>query len=250
MLRYRIQFASNKVWLLPFECPYPNGSWLVLKLSLASAIGALFGKDASKYTFACHDVYPLKDQPMSYVSTREYVKPLNSGNDHQNINLALSMVNKITQPFLPAAWEQSYSHSAFKTCPLMNYNGGDYEVAKLRRYNINRGSIRFRMDQALGPSWSNMNQPNQHQRAPAISPASRHGRSSPSSNRMPGGWLGRDNGHGADDKLASSGYIQQQNAHQRLLHVAPCCGPPRSSAAESGKKPWFGCIASYSTSYR
>ena len=104
------------------------------------------------------------------------------------------------------------------------------------------------MGQALGPSWSNDNQPNYHQRAPAISPASRHGRSSPSSNRMPGGWLGRDNGHGADDKLATSGNIQQQNAHQRLLHVASCCGPPHSSAAESGKKLWFGCIASYLTS--
>ena len=106
----------------------------------------------------------------------------------------------------------------------------------------------YRMDQALGPSWSNNNQPNHHQRAPAISPASRHGRSSPSSNRMPGGWLGRDNGHGADDKLATSGNIQQQNAHQRLLHVASCCGPPHASAAESGKKLWFGCIASHLTS--
>ena len=124
------EVCSDIEFSLPLMCGYflsnaniPMVRGLELKLRLASAINALFGKDAQNYTFACHDVYlmgdylmlakPIKDEPMSYVSTREYVKPLNSGNDHQNINLALSMVNKITQTFLPAAWEQSYSHSAF-----------------------------------------------------------------------------------------------------------------------------------------
>ena len=168
------EVCSDIEFSLPLMCGYflsnaniPMVRGLELKLRLASAIDALFGKDAQNYTFACHDVYlmgdylmlakPIKDEPMSYVSTREYVKPLNSGNDHQNINLALSMVNKITQTFLPAAWEQSYSHSAFSTCPLLNYTGTDYEVAKLKRYNINRGSIRFPLYYAIDETNANKN---------------------------------------------------------------------------------------------
>ena len=168
------EVCSDMEFSLPLMCGYflsnpniPMVRGLEIKLRLASAISALFGKDAQNYTFALHDVYlmgdhlglakPIKDAPMSYVSTRDFTVPLNSGNDKSVLNLSLSMVNKMTQVFLPAAWEQSYTHSSYSTCPMLNFDGNDYVEARIKRYDINRNEQKFPLTYAVDETNANRN---------------------------------------------------------------------------------------------
>ena len=92
---------------------------------------------------------------MQYVSYHNYQNVLNSGNDHQNINLALSMVNNVYHNFIPGTWSNNYKFSSFSTCPLLQYNGSDYEVAKVKRYTVNRGAIRFPLNYAVDETYIN-----------------------------------------------------------------------------------------------
>jgi hypothetical protein len=117
---------------------------LEIKIDLASDNQVLFGKDASNFVYELYDVYlmgdyriyekPAKQDAMQYVSYHNYSKVLNSGNDHQNINLALSMVNNVYHNFIPDTWSNNYKYSSFSTCPLLQKDGDDYKVAKIKRY--------------------------------------------------------------------------------------------------------------------
>ena len=160
---------------IEFSLPLMNGFFrsnsivgldrgLEIKINLASDNTVLMGKDASNFIYELRNVFlagdylvsekPAHDNSMNYVSYHNYQNVINSGNDHQNINLALSMVNNIYHNFIPATWSNNFKFSAFSTCPLMNYNSGtsDYEVANINRYTVSRGAIRFPLNYPVDES--------------------------------------------------------------------------------------------------
>ena len=67
---------------------------------------------------------PRKTDKRQYVSYHNYHNVMNSSNDHQNINLNLSMVNNLYHNFVPAALSNNFQYDSFSTCPLLNKAAG------------------------------------------------------------------------------------------------------------------------------
>ena len=96
----------------------PLDRGLQIKINLASDNMVLFGKDAQNMVYELQDIFlmgdyidiakPRKSDQMQYVYYHNYHNVINSSNDHQNINLNLSMVNNLYHNFVPAAWSNNF----------------------------------------------------------------------------------------------------------------------------------------------
>ena len=140
-----------------------------IKINLASDNMVLFGKDAQNYVYELENLFlmgdyiemakPRKSDKMQYVSYHNYHNVMNSSNDHQNINLNLSMVSGgLYHNFVPATWSNNFQYDSFSTCPLLNKsNGSDYQIAQIKRYTINRSAIRFPLNYAVDETVANTN---------------------------------------------------------------------------------------------
>ena len=161
---------------LEFALPLSNGYFrsnpridllngLSIKLNLTADAQVLYGLNGSNYEYEVSNVFlmgdylvsakPVKESAPSYVSYHNYQNTLHSGNDHQNINLALSAVNSIYQNFQPSAWSNNYNFNSFCTPPLLQKSGDDYIVANMNRYTINRGAIRYPLMYAVDETYQN-----------------------------------------------------------------------------------------------
>ena len=169
------EVCSDVKFALPFMNGFFNSNPMVdllrgleIKVNLSSDNNVLFGKDADQgYVYELFDVFvmgdylvlerPMKQSNMSYSSYHNFHTVLNSGNDHSNTGLNLSMVNKLYHNFIPATWTNNYKFSAYCTPPLLQYTGADYEEAKIKRYNISRGAVRFPNNFSVDETLQNTN---------------------------------------------------------------------------------------------
>ena len=146
----------------------PLDRGIQIKINLASDNMVLFGKDAQNYVYELQNIFlmgdyieiakPRKSDKMQYVSYHNFHNVMNSSNDHQNINLNLSMVNNLYHNFVPATWSNNFQYDSFSTCPLLNKPAGsDYQEALIKRYTVNRSAIRFPLNFAVDETVANTN---------------------------------------------------------------------------------------------
>ena len=62
----------------------------------------------------------IKGQLIEYHQFYSYLNTLNSGLDHQNLNLNLKEVVSVYSNFTPSTWASSYSYDGFSTPKIMN----------------------------------------------------------------------------------------------------------------------------------
>ena len=126
----------------------------------------LFGNDARIFVVELQDIFlmgdyielakPVKSDSMQYVSYHNYHNVLNSGNDHQNLNLNLSMVNNLYHNFIPSALSNNYNY--VNVHYLINLQGQIMRKLKLRDIQLtNRSALRFRLNFAVDETVANTN---------------------------------------------------------------------------------------------
>ena len=86
---------------------------------------------------------PSSRDELEYNSAYNYLSIVNSGNDHNNLNLNLQRCAFIYQNFLPSAWNNNFKYNGFSTPELLEEAGGNYSAKKLERVTFNRGAVRF-----------------------------------------------------------------------------------------------------------
>jgi len=128
---------------------------LSLSINLTSTSNAVYGLNAEDFVYELRDVflmgkYMVLEKPISssrdeieYDSAYNYLSIVNSGNDHNNLNLNLQRCSFIYQNFLPSAWNNNFNYNGFSTPELLELNAGNYEAKKLERVTFNRGAVRF-----------------------------------------------------------------------------------------------------------
>lgn len=128
---------------------------LSLSVNLTSTSNCVYGLNAEKFVYELRDVflmgkYLVLEKPISssrdeleYQSAYNYLSIVNSGNDHNNLNLNLQRCSFIYQNFLPSAWNNNFNYNGFSTPELLEQNAGNYDAKKLDRVTFNRGAVRF-----------------------------------------------------------------------------------------------------------
>ena len=149
---------------IEFALPFKNGyfssnpgisleSGLQIKVNLAADAQVLFGLSAQNFVYQLENLFlagdylelakPVKGLDEDYSAYYNFQNVMSSGNDHQNLNINLRMVNTLYNNFLPSAWTNNFGFSGFSTATLLNNNAGVYSVADIKRYNFNRGAVRY-----------------------------------------------------------------------------------------------------------
>lgn len=149
----KIEFAlplSNGFFASNAQIDLTNG--LQIKLNLASDSQVIYGLNGSDYVYQLDNVFlmgdyielsgPIKGLDLAYSAYYNYQNVMNSGNDHQNLNINLAMVNAIYTNFIPSVWSNNFAYNSFSTCPILNKDS-DYKEAKIKQYTLNRGAIRY-----------------------------------------------------------------------------------------------------------
>ena len=154
--------SSEIEFAIPLSCGYlqsnasiPLERGLELKVNLAGDSQVIYGLSGQNYVYQLSNVFlmgdyfmlnkPLKGLQLNYSSYHNFQNVMSSGNDHQNIQLHLSMVNNLFHNFVPANWTNNFAYNSFSTCPIMNStnDANGYALADMKQYNINRGAVRY-----------------------------------------------------------------------------------------------------------
>ena len=154
--------SSEIEFAIPLSCGYfqsnasiPLERGLEIKVNLAGDSQVIYGMSGSNYVYQLSNVFiagdymmlskPLTGLQLNYSSYHNFQNVMNSGNDHQNIQLHLSMVNNLFHNFIPATWTNNFNYNSFSTCPILNKtnDANGYAEALVKQYNINRGAVRY-----------------------------------------------------------------------------------------------------------
>ena len=154
--------SSEIEFAIPLSCGYfqsnasiPLERGLEVKINLAGDSQVIYGMSGSNYVYQLSNVFiagdymmlskPLTGLQLNYSSYHNFQNVMNSGNDHQNIQLHLSMVNNLFHNFIPATWTNNFNYNSFSTCPILNKtnDANGYAEALVKQYNINRGAVRY-----------------------------------------------------------------------------------------------------------
>ena len=154
--------SSEIEFAIPLSCGYfqsnasiPLERGLEVKINLAGDSQVVYGLSGQNYVYQLSNVFmmgdymmlskPLTGLQLNYSSYHNFQNVMNSGNDHQNIQLHLSMVNNLFHNFIPANWTNNFNYNSFSTCPLLNStnDANGYAEALMKQYNINRGAVRY-----------------------------------------------------------------------------------------------------------
>ena len=165
---------------LPFSCPLRCGflmenqmislanGGLVIRLNLANDAQVLYGLNAKDgYVYEMRDLflsgnYMVLDEPVQpqrgeiieYHQFYNYLNVLNSGLDHQNLNLNLKEVVSIYSNFTPSTWASSYEFDSFSTPKILNTNNVEADTNEVR---FNRASTMYPLQFPINERTANEN---------------------------------------------------------------------------------------------
>jgi len=153
------EISSDIEFALPLKNGYFTSNPLIslerglsIKINLAADSQVIYGLSGQNYKYELESVFlmgdylvmdqELKGLDAAYTSFYNFMNVMQSSNDHNNINIQLQAVNTLYHNFVPAEWSNNDSYNSFSTCPLLNKDG-DYKVATVKQYTVNRGAIRY-----------------------------------------------------------------------------------------------------------
>ena len=143
-----------------------NGG-LKITLQLANDAQVLYGLSAQGFVYELRDLFlsgcyyvldqpvaPEKGQLIEYHQFYSYLNTLNSGLDHQNLNLNLKNVVSVYSNFTPSTWSSSYSYDGFSTPKIMNNGNVETDLQEVR---FNRGATMYPLTFPIRQRSSNAN---------------------------------------------------------------------------------------------
>jgi hypothetical protein len=167
--------SSDIPFAMPLRCgflmePQPislaNGG-LKITLQLANDAQVVYGLNANGFVYELSDLFlsgsylvldqpvqPEKGQLIEYHQFYSYLNTLNSGLDHQNLNLNLKEVVSVYSNFTPSTWSSSYAYDGFSTPKIMNQNNVETDLNEIR---FNRGATMYPLTFPINERTANNN---------------------------------------------------------------------------------------------
>ena len=153
--------SSDVPFAMPMRCGFlmedqpislANGG-LKITLNLANDAQVIYGLNGRDFVYELHDLFlsgsymvldqpvqPQKGQLLEYHQFYSYLNTLNSGLDHQNLNLNLKNVVSVYSNFSPSTWTSSYEFDGFSTPKIMNKDNKETDLNEIR---FNRGATMY-----------------------------------------------------------------------------------------------------------
>lgn len=153
--------SSDVPFAMPLRCGFlmedqplslANGG-IKITLNLANDAQVLYGLSSAGFVYELRDLFlsgsylvldqpvaPEKGQLIEYHQFYSYLNTLNSGLDHQNLNLNLKEVVSVYSNFTPSTWASSYAYDGFSTPKIMNAGNVETDLQEVR---FNRGATMY-----------------------------------------------------------------------------------------------------------